>query len=80
MKIAGVDLVIDKAPELDAFQTLKRVASGRHATYRKQLGAWMLHLDNEERASRGLRAARNRDRATEQYFAEILDSLGEMGE
>ena len=66
MKIVGNNLAVDKDAELDNFQTLKRVALQRHATHQKQLA--------------GLRAARGKNRASEQYFAELLDSIRDLPE
>jgi hypothetical protein len=80
MKIVGNDLAIDKDAELDNFQTLKRVALQRHATHQKQLAGWMLHLEKQDRAVRGLRAARGKNRACEQYFAELFDSIRDLPE
>ena len=75
MKIIGIDLQVDNDPELENFQTLRRVARQRHATCQTQLAVWMQHLGQQDRASRGLRAARNRCLASEQYFADLIFSI-----
>ena|ERR1700733_2753529 len=80
MKVLGIDLILDKDPELDNFQTLKRVALQRHATYQRQLAAWMLHLGKQERAGKGLRAARIKSRASDQYFSDLLDTVRDLPE
>jgi hypothetical protein len=80
MKIIGIDLTQDKDTELGNFRTLKRVALQRHATYQRQLVAWMMHLDKQDRTRKGLRAARDKNSASDQYFGDLLDAVREMPE
>jgi tetratricopeptide (TPR) repeat protein len=75
MKITSVDLRVDNDPELENFTTFKRVARQLHATYQTQLAAWMQHLGQQERATGGLRAARNRNHASEQHFIDLIVSV-----
>lgn len=80
LKIIGLDLAVDNDPEFENFQTFKHVSLTRHVTYRKQLAVWMHHLGNQERAGTGLRAARNRSRAAERCFSDLIDSVGDLDE
>jgi tetratricopeptide (TPR) repeat protein len=80
MKIVAIDLRVDNDPEFENFQTLKRVALQRHAMYQLQLAAWMQHLGRQDRAGRGLRAARSMNRASEEYFADLIDSVRDLPE
>ena len=75
LKLELIDLETDKSPELQNFQTMKRVAKDRGFTCAAQLQVWLRHLGGIETANHGLRAARKRSVATDRYFEDLFQSM-----
>ncbi len=80
LKITGLDLSADKDPEFENFRVFKRVSKELHATHKVQLAGWVQHIGNQVRAATGLQAARNKDRASEQYFRRLIESVKDFPE
>jgi hypothetical protein len=72
LKIEMIDLTMDESPELENFKTLKRVGKEAGCTSAEQLAVWLQHKGEIGQHDQGLRFARNRDVAGEQYFKYLL--------
>lgn len=75
LKLELIDLTMDKSPELDNFKTFKRVAHQSGCTSTEQLAAWCHHKGQACSYDQGLRFARNRGQAGDQYFKQLLDMV-----
>lgn len=72
LKLEMIELTMDSSPELENFKTLKRVAKEVGCTFSEQLAAWLQHRGEAGQQEQGLRFARNKGVAGEQYFKHLL--------
>ncbi|MBN1547012.1 MAG: hypothetical protein JW902_10160 [Syntrophaceae bacterium] len=78
LRIIAIDLTIDKDPELENFQILRRVG-GEGYLAQDELAAWRQHLDRKSASqSPALRYARNFNARDEQYFQNLLGSVKDL--
>src|SRR4029077_17929640 len=75
LKIEAIELAMDQSPEAENFASLKRVAKKWGYTCAEQLAAWLHHKGQADDHDQGLRFARNREQAGEQYFKYLLDMV-----
>lgn len=75
LRIIAIDLTIDKDPELENYQILRRVA-GEGFLANDQLAAWHMHLEKKAASQApALRYARKINVRDEQYFRNLLESI-----
>ncbi len=75
LKLIRVHLEIDCDEELASYTTFRGVASKRGYTHQVQLAAWTVHCGNIEGQRRGMRFARKRTVASEEYLISLLESV-----
>ncbi len=75
LKLIRVHLEIDRDEELANYKIFRGVASKRGYTHQVQLAAWTVHSGNMGKQQVGMRFARQRTVASEEYFLELLESV-----
>jgi len=75
LKLETIELEMDKSPELENFATLKRIAKQWGHTWTEQLAAWLHYKGQAAQHEQGLKFARNKGQASEQYFKYLLDMV-----
>jgi hypothetical protein len=71
LKIEMIELTMDGSPELDNFKTLKRAGKQTGCTSSELLAVWVQHKGEISQHQAGLRYARNKTAASEQYFIHL---------
>jgi hypothetical protein len=75
LKLTNIYLEMDNDPEIPNFKSFRRVANNGGYTYQVQLASWQRHYMGQQQLSVGLRHARKRNLASDEYFADILESV-----
>lgn len=73
LRIIRIDLQTDDDPQWPNFQVFKKVAARKHCTSQHQLAAWHLHIGHAQESARGMKFARAKSSATEEYFETLLE-------
>jgi hypothetical protein len=75
LKLIRVHLEIDHDEELANYKIFRGVASKRGYTHQVQLAGWTVHTGNMGKQQVGMRFARQRTVASEEYFINLLESV-----